>query len=387
MAANPGQPLFRSFLQGGFEASSHRRRDGRQLDIVAATRHDLAAEQDYALLRQAGLLTARDGLRWHLIETAPGRYDWSSFLPMLRAAQRAGIQVIWDLCHYGLPHDIDIWSPEFVDRFAAFAAAAARVVREEGGEAPVWCPMNEVSFWSWAGGDKGDMHPFGETRGYALKQQLVRAAIAAVDAVRAVDRRARFMQAEPLIYITAHPDRPHDRERAELYRRAQYQTWDMMAGTVDPALGGSPEHLDIIGVNFYFNNEWVHEVEAMGMGHRLFRPLHEMLAEVYARYSRPLMISETGAEGVNGPGWLHYVGAEVRTAMRCGIPLEGLCIYPVMDYPGWVDDRHCPAGLIRLDDGYGTRTVDAAMAMALEEQAMLLRPLLGTASRMDLAAE
>jgi len=274
-----------------------------------------------------------------------------------------------------------------VDRFAAFAGAAARVVREEGGEGPIWCPMNEMSFWSWAGGDKGDMHPFGETRGYALKQQLVRAAIAGIEAVRAVDPQARFMQAEPLIYITAHPDRPHDRERAELYRRAQYQAWDMMAGLVDPALGGRPDYLDIVGVNFYFNNEWVHEVEAMGMGHRLFRPLHGMLAEVHARYDRPLMISETGAEGDNGPGWLRYVGGEVRTAMRRGIPVEGLCIYPVMDYPGWQDDRHCPAGLIRLDDAYRIRTIDPELALALDEQATLLQALLEAAPRMDVAAE
>ncbi len=387
MTAIPGRPLFRSFLQGGFEASSHRRRDGRQLDIVAATRHDLAAEQDYGMLRKASLHTVRDGLRWHLIETAPGRYDWSSFLPMLRAARRADIQVIWDLCHYGLPHDLDIWSPAFVDRFAAFAAAAAQVVCEEGGEAPVWCPVNEISFWSWAGGDKGDMHPFGETRGYALKQQLVRAAIAGIEAVRAVDPRARVMQAEPLIYITAHPDRPHDHERAELYRRSQFQAWDMMAGLMDPALGGRPDYLDIVGVNFYFNNEWVHEVEAMGMGHRLFRPLHEMLVEVHARYGRPVMISETGAEGDNGPGWLRYVGGEVRTAMRRGVPVEGLCIYPVMDYPGWQDDRHCPTGLIRLDNAYRTRTVDPELAVALDEQAILLQALLDTTPRLNVAAE
>jgi hypothetical protein len=33
-------------------------------------------------------------VRWHLIEPgAPGRYDWSSLLPMLRAAEAAGTQV------------------------------------------------------------------------------------------------------------------------------------------------------------------------------------------------------------------------------------------------------------------------------------------------------
>ena len=30
---------------------------------------------------------ARDGVRWHLVEAAPGRYDWSSVLPQMRAAR------------------------------------------------------------------------------------------------------------------------------------------------------------------------------------------------------------------------------------------------------------------------------------------------------------
>ena len=40
-----------------------------------------------------------------------GRYDWSSFLPMLRAARETGTQVLWDLLHYGWPDDLDIWRP------------------------------------------------------------------------------------------------------------------------------------------------------------------------------------------------------------------------------------------------------------------------------------
>lgn len=383
----PERPLFQGFMQGGFEASSHRWRDGRQLDVIGATRHDERAAEDYGLMRAAGLHTARDGLRWHLIERAPGCYDWSSFLPMVRAARDTGIQVIWDLCHYGLPPDLDIWSPAFVDRFAAFAAAAARVVQEEGGHPAAWCAMNEVSYWAWAGGDRGDLYPHGQGRGDALKAQLVCAAIAGIEAVRGVDRSARFVQAEPLIHIAAHPDRPGDRERVESFRRAQYQSWDMLAGTVRPELGGHPDYLDVIGVNFYFNNQWVHEFETMGMGHRLYRPLHEMLAEVHDRYRRPLMISETGAEGANGPGWLRYIGGEVRNALRRGVPVEGLCIYPIMDYPGWADDRHCPAGLIRLDEDYRARTTDPEMALAIEEEATLLRALLAPAPRLDVAAE
>ena len=123
----PQPPPFQSFFLAGFECSSHRNMSRRRLDMIAATRHDLLALEDYSQLSEHGIRTARDGLRWHLIETTPGQYDWSSLLPMLRAAEAVRTQVIWDLCHYGWPVDLDVFLPAFVDRFAAFAAAFARV--------------------------------------------------------------------------------------------------------------------------------------------------------------------------------------------------------------------------------------------------------------------
>src|SRR5919112_2030217 len=107
---------FGSFFLGGFECSSHRRVDGRRLDLLASTGHDRLAAKDYELLSQHGIRAVRDGLRWHLIETTPGQYDWSSFLPMMRAARDTDTQVIWDLAHWGWPDDLDIWLPAFIDR-------------------------------------------------------------------------------------------------------------------------------------------------------------------------------------------------------------------------------------------------------------------------------
>ena len=92
------------------------------------------------------------GLRWHLIERQAGIYDWSSFLPMLAASAVTGTQVIWDLCHWGVPSWLDIFSDEFVTRFAAFAGAAALLIRERSGAVPFYCGVNEISFWAWVGG-------------------------------------------------------------------------------------------------------------------------------------------------------------------------------------------------------------------------------------------
>src|SRR3954470_12100114 len=100
LSSNAGE-IFTSFFIGGFECSTHIRRDGVRLDLLKATQHDLYAESDFRTLAQHGIRTMRDGLRWHLIERRPGQYDWSSFLPLLRAARKTNTQVIWDICHWG----------------------------------------------------------------------------------------------------------------------------------------------------------------------------------------------------------------------------------------------------------------------------------------------
>src|SRR5215208_6631364 len=79
---------FDSFFQAGFECSSHRRRDGVRLDLIRATSHDKHVFEDYSVLAELGFRTLRDGLRWHLIEAASGKFDWSSWTPALEAAER-----------------------------------------------------------------------------------------------------------------------------------------------------------------------------------------------------------------------------------------------------------------------------------------------------------
>src|SRR5436190_11063869 len=106
--STPPETLFRpsafpGFFLAGFECSTHRLRPDKRLDLVAATHHDRFAHKDYLRLQQQGLRVAREAVRWHLIEVSPGRYDFSSVLPIVRAARATGTEVIWDLCHFGWP--------------------------------------------------------------------------------------------------------------------------------------------------------------------------------------------------------------------------------------------------------------------------------------------
>jgi beta-glucosidase/6-phospho-beta-glucosidase/beta-galactosidase len=350
-----GAGIFNSFVMAGYECSSHRRKDGLRLDLLENTGHAHWVRQDYAALGALGISCARDGLRWHLIETRPGQYDWSSFLPMLRAARDHKVQVVWDLCHYGYPDDLDIWRPAFVQRFALFAGAVARLMKEEGINAPFFSPINEISFWSWAGGDVAYFNPTAHGRGLELKHQLVRASIAAIEAVREHLPAARFVQCDPLINVIAGSNRADDTREAEGFRLAQFDAWDLLAGRQWPGLGGREDYLDILGVNFYPQNQWVLNGAKILRDDLRYRPLAGMLREVHQRYQRPMLISETGAENDERTPWLEYVSEQIALAMARGVPVESLCWYPFLDYPGWDDGRYCAAGVFGYADGEGDR--------------------------------
>ena len=360
-----------SFFLAGFECSAHVRPDGIRLDLLASTGHDRLAQRDYAQVRGYGLRTIRDGVRWHSIEWRPRCYDWSGWLPTVRAAQAGGMQVIWDLCHYGWPDHVDIWSAAFVEHFSRYAGAAARVLRAETDAVPYYCPINEMSFLAWAGGDTARMRPAATGRGGELKRQLVRAYIAAVEAIRSVDHRARFLIAEPLIHVVGTEGA---QSRGEAYRLAQFEVHDMLSGRLAPELGGSADYLDIVGANFYPDNQWYLDGDTIPLGHHAYRPLRELLLEVHERYRRPLLIAETGAEGGARPYWLHHVCAEVFHALSAGVPVQGICIYPILDYLGWDNDRVCQVGLLSAADEEGRRAVYTPLLEELRrEQAYFAR--------------
>lgn len=371
----PQTPLFKSFFGGGFECSTHRLRSGKRLDIVDSTKHDKFALQDYQRLHGRNLRVAREGLRWHIVESTPGKYDFSSALPIVRAARTTGTQVIWDLCHFGWPDHLDIFKPEFVSALANYGAAFAKWLANEIHGPGFFCPVNEISFFSWAAGDEGSIFPFANGRGFELKTQLVRAAIQTMDAIWAAMPNARFMHVDPIIHVIAAQRRPEDKPAAEAYRLSQFQSFDMLSGRMWPELGGHEKYLDIVGVNFYPHNQWFYNLKGfqrirrftpISRRHPLYRPFREMLAEVYERYRRPLYIAETGAENRLRAGWFRYMCSETKAAIASGTPVHGMCLYPIVNHPGWVDGRHCHNALWDYPDEHGRRQIYEPLARELE---------------------
>ena len=359
--------MFDSWFMAGFECSSHRRLDGVRLDLIRATAHDKHARSDYRQCRDLGFGTVRDGVRWHLIEKAPGQYDWSSWLPMLEAAEEVGMQVIWDLFHYGSPDHVDQGAEDFPERFTDFALAALEVRESVTGRPPLVCPLNEINFMSWAVDDGYFPHVGPDRRGW-FKDQLVTTGITAARAIKERWPKSTIIWAEPLIHIA-----PHDRRRATI-RGAQanlqgmYEAYDWIMGLARPDLGGDPSLVDVVGWNFYPHNQWYWKGPTIPMGHHEYRPLADMLVEMAERYGKPMFLSETGAEGTGKPSWLHYICNEVRGAMRRGVDMQGICWYPITAYPGWDNSRHAETGLLSTITSNGTRHVDEPLRAEFEVQ-------------------
>jgi hypothetical protein len=105
-------------------------------------------------------------------------------------------------------------------------------------------------------------------------------------------------------------------------------------------LGGSPELLDIVGFNYYYDNQWqLHPYRKLGwndpeMDPR-WRPLSVLLRDAYKRYGRPFAITETSHPGEDRPLWWRMIGQECAEVLRKGLPLWGTCIYPIIDRPDW----------------------------------------------------
>lgn len=393
-AAKPVAPLFRSFWMGGFESACHINRNGARLDMIAATQHDRFIDQDYSQLLPFNIRTVRDTVRWHLIERRARSYDFSSLDPQLDAARRHGIQVIWDLCHYGWPDGLDIFSGEFIERFAAFSRAAAWHLRERVDGPLLVTPINEVSFFAWAAGEVGWFHPFAQHRGGELKRQLIRAMVASIDAILGVDRHARIVTAEPIINVIPPKGQPDVNAAAAQYRAAQFEAWDMLSGRQAAELGGHPKYLDVVGVNFYHDNQWEHPGGEKIHWHIQPRdprwmPFNLLVSEVYERYRKPIVIAETSHVGVGRAAWIREMTDEVCIALGNGVPIVGICLYPIVDRFEWENPTHWHnSGLWDYQisaDGAFHRVLNQEYATELRACQQRVSALLRTINQQELA--
>lgn len=338
MSKNP----FSSFWMAGFECTDKLNAFGNRVDFLNETGHLQLIDEDYRRLHPFNIRTVREGIRWSHIETRPYHYDWSTVRYMLERGKANGIQQLWDICHFGFPDDLTPLHPMFARRFAALCKAFVNFYRsyDPYGKLIV-TPINEVSFLAWLGGDQRGTSPYCTHYGWQVKYALMRAYIEGVAAMREADPTIKILTTEPLINAVAELNATPERlEAARIWHNYQYQAIDMLSGIVSPELGGKPEYVDYVGVNFYYKNQWEIDVWQplnwkVSTADPRWIPLRNLYREIYDRYQKPLVLSETSHPKEDRPEWINMIAEETASVIEQGIPFYGICLYPIIDRPDW----------------------------------------------------
>ncbi|MBN8825239.1 MULTISPECIES: amine oxidase [unclassified Spirosoma] len=333
---------FQSFWWAGFECADQLNCFGHRVDLLTQTGHLNLIEADYRRLLPFHIRTVREGIRWSQVEKRAYQYDWSVVKTLLDTGHKLGVQQIWDLCHFGYPDDLSPLHPLFARRFAAMSRAFVQFYRDHyPDEDLVVTPINEVSFISWLGGDARGTTPYCINQGWEVKRGLMRAYIEAVAAMRELDPTVRILTTEPLVQIVPPLDATSDQIiEAAIADEAQFQAVDMLAGYLAPDLGGSPDYLDILGFNYYYNNQWILGfTDYLPWGDAIpdprWLPLRKLLMKAHHRYQKPIALTETSHSGEHRPQWITMIAEECAAVLQAGVPLWGICLYPIIDRPDW----------------------------------------------------
>lgn len=336
--------LFRSFWMAGFECSDKLNAFGKRVDFLDSTKHLELIDADYENLHQFNISTVREGIRWSKVETKPYQYNWSNVEYMIEHGRKHSIQQVWDICHFGFPDDLTPLHPMFANRFAALCSAFVRFYKSINPNGNlIVIPINEVSFLSWLGGDACGTSPYCRGYGWEVKYQLMKAYIEGIEAIKAEDNSVQILTSEPLINMVPPLNAtPEQVQAAAQQYEHQFQVMDILCGKICPELRGKPEYIDMMGLNYYYNNQWIYNTFEFLVWKEdpldvRWKPLNILLTDAYQRYNKPILITETSHPKEDRPQWINMIAEECSVVLKAGIPLKGICIYPIIDRQDWDD--------------------------------------------------
>jgi beta-glucosidase/6-phospho-beta-glucosidase/beta-galactosidase len=334
-------------------------RGGQSLDEYTLTGHNARWRTDLELAKAVGATAIRYGIPWHRANPAPGQYDWDHADRALNYIHDVlELEVILDLVHYGTPPWLaqSFADPAYPSAIAEYGAAAAT---RYGGIVNSYTPLNEPLVTASFCGLRGIWPPYliGD-RGWATVIASVAEGIQrTTTAIRDADTGAKIVHVEAVqLYSTA--DASLD-EAVQEWRDRVWIPTDLVLGRLTgegaewlERHGVSADALarltdgavqpDVIGINYYpelsprelvrVDGRVVHVAQDRGG-----TGLVEAAAAFHERYSAPLMITETAAEGddQHRTRWLEELVEAVDELDRQAVPIVGVTWWPLFDFVDW----------------------------------------------------
>ena len=136
-----------------------------------------------------------------------------------------------------------------------------------------------------------------------------------------------------------------------------------------PSSAATPRYLDVLGLNYYHDNQWYF---GSGPQDPAGPPRLPAVARHAARLAPALRAADRdrrdGDRGGARPRWLRFVCREVDAACRRARRSQAVCLYPIVNHPGWTNDRHCHNGLWDYADAQAAPQTTSRLARELRRR-------------------
>jgi beta-glucosidase/6-phospho-beta-glucosidase/beta-galactosidase len=327
--------------------------DGSRHDQLDQCGHYDRWREDFGLAQSLGIDALRYGPAWYRTNPGPGRYDWSSVDDQMAWLREAGLIVIADLCHFGVPDWIDGFrDPALPIHLAAYAREFAR----RYSWVRLFTPVNEMfvaanfsSMVGWWNERATGTDAFVRTLGnVSMAHEL------AVEAILAECPSAIIVQAESFERFAPADSSSGAMAQAQFWNAARFTALDLTLGrTPSPAMcdllirvGVTTADLAFlretrahgqrwIGVDYYVTSEQVVRADGTKQASPDRVGLAAIAREYHARYGVPLFISETSRAASRATEWLAEQWADSTRLAALGLPVHGFTWFPLGDVIDW----------------------------------------------------
>jgi beta-glucosidase len=335
----------------GIENSYPTLASGVRIDQMDKCGHYTRWEEDFALVRELGLNALRYGPPYYRTHVAPDRYDWDTADAPMQRLRELGVEVIADLCHFGVPS----WLGGFQD--AAFPVLFAEYARTFARRYPwvrYFTPVNEIfvcaSFsalrgW-WNECESSDATFVRALRNLCMAHEL------AVEAILAERPDAIIVQGESIEHFhaagrsaTREADRLNGIKHLSLDLTLGHELAPGMAaylnehGVTSNDLSFFRERRGVgqrwLGTDYYPTCE--HRVAATGRftTSRSGLGFRALAMQYYRRYGIPLFHCETNRVSQHAVSWLDEQWQDILHLRASGVPVCGFTWYSLTDQIDW----------------------------------------------------
>jgi len=391
--------MFATGIENSYPTIEWQGKEFRQ-DELEKTHHYTRWKDDFELLKELDIRHLRYGPAYYKTHTGPEKFDWSFADETFSALHSQGVEIIADLCHFGVPDWIgNFQNPDLPRLFVEYAQAFAKRypwIR-------FYTPVNEIFIAATFSAQFGWWNERLKTdRAFVNAIKLLcRANLLAMHAILNVRPDAIFIQSESTQYF--HAEGPDSEDAARRYNEKRFLSFDLTYGyhvnatiyeyLLDNGMTRDEYHWFlqhhvrprcVMGNDYYATNEnLVHSDGTISLSGEIFG-YYPITHQYFARYALPVMHTETNGLGGNEAAqWLRKEWANVHRLRQDGVPIIGFTWYSLQDQVDWDSGLRenngtvNPLGLANLDRkinpvGYAYRDLIRAWRPRLPTESTLL---------------